>query len=82
MHGRNVRVNSISPGPITTPIFSKLGLTTEAAEQFRSDVATKVPMGRFGTTREIADAAVFLASDESSYMLGSEVVIDGGLSRL
>jgi NAD(P)-dependent dehydrogenase (short-subunit alcohol dehydrogenase family) len=82
MNGRNVRVNSISPGPITTPIFGKLGLTAEAAEQFRKDVATKVPMGRFGTTREIADAAVFLASDESSYMLGSEIVIDGGLSRL
>jgi NAD(P)-dependent dehydrogenase (short-subunit alcohol dehydrogenase family) len=82
MNGRKVRVNSISPGPITTPIFGKLGLTAEAAEQFRKDIATKVPLGRFGTTREIADAAVFLASDESSYMLGSEIVIDGGLSRV
>ena len=82
MNGCNVRVNSISPGPITTRIFGKLGLTAEAAEQFRNDISTKVPMGRFGTTREIADAAVFLASDESSYMLGSEIVVDGGMSRL
>lgn len=82
LNGKNVRVNSISPGPITTPIFGKLGLTDDAKEQLLKDIVTNVPMKRMGTTREIADAAVFLASDESSYMLGSEIVIDGGFSRL
>ena len=77
-----VRVNAISPGPITTPILGKLGMSLEALKGFQDSVVSQSPMKRFGTPREIADAAVFLASDESSYMMGGEIVIDGGLSRL
>lgn len=80
--GRNVRVNSVSPGPIDTPIWSKLGVPANQLEQFQRGVAERVPMKRFGMPDEIAHAVVFLASDESSYMLGSEIVVDGGLTRI
>jgi len=79
---RGVRVNVISPGPVTTPILDRLGLSPEAREQFTAQVRQSVPLKRFGDPREIADAAVFLASDESSFFVGAELVADGGLSQL
>ena len=80
--GRNIRVNAISPGPVTTPIFGRLGLAPEAVEQFRRQVEADVPMKRFGRPEEIAKTALFLASEDSSFLLGAEIVADGGLSRL
>jgi NAD(P)-dependent dehydrogenase (short-subunit alcohol dehydrogenase family) len=80
--GRNIRVNAISPGPVTTPIFGRLGLPAEALAQLRQDVESQVPMKRFGRPEEIAKAALFLASSDSSFLLGSEIVADGGLSQL
>lgn len=73
-----IRVNTIAPGPIDTPIFGKLGMAKEAVDAMAESIRQTVPIKRFGTPKEIADAAVFLASDESSYMLGAEIVIDGG----
>jgi NAD(P)-dependent dehydrogenase (short-subunit alcohol dehydrogenase family) len=78
---RNIRVNSISPGPIETPIYSKLGLSEEALEQFAAGVQSKIPMKKFGSSREVAHVALFLASDDSSFMTGSEVAVDGGKSK-
>ncbi len=79
---RGVRVNVISPGPVTTPIYEKLGLAPEALAATRAHIAAQVPLGRFGEPHEIADAAVFLASDESRFILGAELVVDGGMSQL
>jgi NAD(P)-dependent dehydrogenase (short-subunit alcohol dehydrogenase family) len=79
---RNIRVNAISPGPVTTPIFDRLGLAPDALEELRQQVEADVPMKRFGRPEEIAKAALFLASPDSSFMLGAEIVADGGLSRL
>ena len=79
---RGVRVNVISPGPIATPIYEKLGLAPEALAATRAHLTTQVPLGRFGEADEIADAAVFLASDESRFIVGAELVVDGGMTQL
>jgi NAD(P)-dependent dehydrogenase (short-subunit alcohol dehydrogenase family) len=75
---RNIRVNSISPGPIDTPIYSKLGLSDEALQQMASSTVGKVPLKKFGDAKDVAQAALFLASTESSFMTGVEVTVDGG----
>lgn len=79
---RGIRVNTISPGPVTTPIYAKLGLPPDALEQMSAAILGQVPAGRFGTPIEIAKAAVFLASDESAYAVGSELVLDGGFTSI
>jgi len=79
---RGVRVNAVSPGPITTPFLGKLGLP-EADLKARVDrLQSQVPAGRWGLPSEIAQAVVFLASDEAAFTVGSEFVIDGGMSNL
>jgi NAD(P)-dependent dehydrogenase (short-subunit alcohol dehydrogenase family) len=79
---RKIRVNAVSPGAINTPIHSKTGMTPEQLTQFAAGLQAKIPLGRFGEAADIAAAALFLASDESSYMLGAEIVVDGGFSAL
>jgi len=76
---RGIRVNTISPGPIATPIYGKLGMPADQVAQMGEGIRASVPMKRFGEAREIADAAVYLASQESSYTTGAEIVVDGGL---
>lgn len=78
---RGIRVNSISPGPIETPIYSKMGMDEGALREFASGVQAKVPLKKFGTSREVAQVALFLASDDSSFMTGAEVPVDGGKSK-
>jgi NAD(P)-dependent dehydrogenase (short-subunit alcohol dehydrogenase family) len=75
---RGVRVNTLSPGPVSTPIYGKLGLPAQALQEMSQAILAQVPAGRFGEPVEIASAAVYLASDESSYAVGSELVVDGG----
>ena len=79
---QGVRVNVISPGPIETPIFGKMGLPDAAIQEWAGQIATKVPLGRFGTVQEVAKAALFLASDDSSYMLGEQLLVDGGMATV
>lgn len=79
---QGVRVNVVSPGPIETPIFGKMGLPQEAVDAFTEQIKTKVPAGRFGTVDEIAKAALFLASDDSSYILGEQLLVDGGMATV
>lgn len=79
---RGIRVNSIAPGPIDTPIYSKMGLPQETVEEMGKGFAQMVPLGRFGTSEEIAKSALFLASDDASYINGVELEVDGGLSQI
>lgn len=80
--GRGIRVNAVSPGPVTTPLYGKLGLNAEDLQKTADSIRALVPAGRFGTATEIAKAVVFLASDESAFTVGSELLIDGGMSGI
>jgi NAD(P)-dependent dehydrogenase (short-subunit alcohol dehydrogenase family) len=80
--GRGIRVNAVSPGPISTPLYGKLGLAPEDLDKMAGSILGQIPAGRFGEPSEIAKAVVFLASDESKFTVGSELVIDGGMSNL
>jgi len=77
---RGVRVNAVSPGPITTPLYGKLGLSEADLKATAETLQSQIPARRFGRPDEIASAVVFLASDESAFTVGSELIIDGGLS--
>jgi len=79
---RKIRVNAISPGPIDTPIFSNLLQNEEQIEQFKMNIVNTVPMGRMGSPDEVAKVALFLASDDSSYITGIELFVDGGLVQI
>jgi len=79
---KGIRVNAISPGPIETPIFSKMGMSEEQQQEMASNIVASVPMGRAGKSEEIATAALFLASDESSFITGSELAVDGGMVQI
>ncbi|MBM9506152.1 SDR family oxidoreductase [Actinacidiphila acididurans] len=76
--GRGVRVNTVSPGVIDTPLYSKLGIPAEYYDSAMEGIRAGIPAGRFGTAREIAAAVVYLASDDSAFALGSDFVVDGG----
>lgn len=80
--GRGIRVNAVSPGPIQTPIYGKLGFTEEQTNEMAQGILSQVPMGRFGAPDEIAKAALFLATEDSSFILGAEIEVDGGMSTL
>ena len=80
--GRGIRVNAVSPGPISTPLYGKLGLSESDLRSVSASIQSQVPIGRFGTAAEIAAAVVFLASSESAFTVGSELLIDGGMSNL
>ena len=75
---RGIRVNEVSPGPIETPIYDKLGMQAAETAGFKGTMAGLVPLKRMGTPEEVAKSALFLASDDSSYLLGSKIRIDGG----
>lgn len=80
--GRGIRVNVLSPGPITTPIFDRMGLDDESKAQMAESIRQQVPLGRFGESEEMAKAALFLASSDSSYVVGAELLADGGMSTI
>jgi len=75
---RGVRVNAVSPGPVETPLYDKLGIPVAYREQVKKEVAATIPLGRFGTPEEVAKAVLYFASDESKWTVGSEIIVDGG----
>jgi NAD(P)-dependent dehydrogenase (short-subunit alcohol dehydrogenase family) len=79
---RKIRVNAVSPGPIETPGFSGLAQNEEQEKQIKSSFVSSVPMGRMGSPDEIAKAVSFLASDDSSYVTGIELFVDGGMAQV
>jgi NAD(P)-dependent dehydrogenase (short-subunit alcohol dehydrogenase family) len=79
---RRIRVNAISPGSIDTPGLSGLLASSDVGEQRRKLIASAVPLGRLGTPAEIAKAVVFLASDEASFITGTELFVDGGFAQV
>ncbi len=79
---RRIRVNAVSPGPIDTPGLNDLVASTGAGEQRLKMISNTVPLGRLGTPNEIARAVVFLASDDSSYITGTELFVDGGFAQV
>jgi NAD(P)-dependent dehydrogenase (short-subunit alcohol dehydrogenase family) len=79
---RRIRVNAISPGPIDTPGYNNLGLTEQQVEDFKKNVVNSVPLGRMGSPDEIAKAVLFLASDDSSFVSGIELFVDGGMAQI
>ncbi|MBV8844330.1 MAG: SDR family oxidoreductase [Bryobacterales bacterium] len=76
---RRIRVNILSPGPVETPLFQKMNLSPEATENIQRRMAESTVFKRFASAEEIARAALFLASDDASYMTGSELQVDGGI---
>ncbi|MEN3334374.1 MAG: hypothetical protein V7641_3739 [Blastocatellia bacterium] len=79
---RKIRVNALSPGPIDTPALGTLAATEEQAGQLRKSFVAGVPLGRMGSSDEIAKAALFLASDDSSFVTGIELFVDGGMAQI
>jgi len=80
--GRGIRVNALSPGPVQTPIYDRWGLPPEQLKEITENIRSQIPLGRFGRSEEIAKAALFLASADSSFILGTEIIADGGMSQL
>lgn len=79
---RGIRVNVVSPGPITTPIFGRTGLPQAAIDEFAEGIKTRVPMKRFGTPEEVGHAVLFLAGNEASYITGVDLNVDGGTGQI
>ena len=77
-----IRVNAVSPGTVPTPAYYLMGLTNEQVQAFVDSQVTTIPLGRVGTTDEIAKAVVFLASDDSSFVNGIELFVDGGMAQV
>lgn len=80
--GRSIRVNTVAPGPIETPIFGRTGLPKEALDEFSKSILAQVPLKRFGQPEEVAGAVAFLASSDASYITGVELHVDGGLGQV
>ncbi|MCC4604744.1 SDR family oxidoreductase [Xanthomonas campestris pv. badrii] len=75
---RGIRINAVSPGPVETPLYDKAGIPDAYRAQVNEQIIAGIPMGRFGTAEEIAKAVLYLASDESRWTVGAEIVVDGG----
>jgi NAD(P)-dependent dehydrogenase (short-subunit alcohol dehydrogenase family) len=79
---QGVRVNVVSPGPVTTPLYGKLGLSPDQLQTMATSIQTQVPLGRFGTPEEIAATVLHLVSKESAFIVGTEIIADGGMSQM
>jgi NAD(P)-dependent dehydrogenase (short-subunit alcohol dehydrogenase family) len=80
--GRGARVNVVSPGPVATPIYGKLGMAAEQLNEVAAGIQAQIPLKRFGTPDEVASAVLYLASPEAAFVVGTELIMDGGMSQL
>ncbi len=80
--GRGIRINAVSPGPVATPLYGKLGLAPADQKAMADTILQQIPSKRFGNPSEIAKAVVFLASDEAAFTVGAELIVDGGMITL
>jgi NAD(P)-dependent dehydrogenase (short-subunit alcohol dehydrogenase family) len=78
--GRGIRVNAVSPGPINTPLFGKIGLDEPSLQGFAAAMSQRIPLKRFGTSQEVAKLVSFLSSEDAGFINGSEYLIDGGIN--
>ncbi len=79
--GKKIRVNVVSPGPITTPLFDKMGLPVAVMDEMGGAILAQVPLARFGESSEIAKAVAFLASSDAAFVTGTELLVDGGMAQ-
>jgi NAD(P)-dependent dehydrogenase (short-subunit alcohol dehydrogenase family) len=79
---RGVRVNVVSPGPIETPLYGKLGMDAATLQSVAAQIQNQVPLGRFGTANEVASTVLHLSAPESAFIVGTEILVDGGMSQL
>lgn len=79
---QGIRINAISPGPIDTGGFNRLDVPKDIFNNIKADIEGRSPMHRFGRSEEVANVALFLASDESSYIVGEEIIIDGAITQV
>jgi NAD(P)-dependent dehydrogenase (short-subunit alcohol dehydrogenase family) len=79
---RGVRVNVVSPGPVTTPIFDRMGLPEKQGREMKEWITSMVPLKRFGHPEEIAAAVLYLSSSDSRFVVGTELIVDGGVTQL
>ena len=77
---RKIRVNAVNPGPVETPIFAKTGMPEDQLNDFATAILNRIPLKRFGQPADIANLVAFLASDDASFITGSEYNIDGGMN--
>lgn len=80
LSARNIRVNAVSPGPVETPIYAKMGMDKEAEAATFEVMSGKIPAGRMGVVDDISNAILFLASPENNFIVGQELVVDGGIT--
>lgn len=80
--GNGIRVNVVSPGPVSTPIYGRLGLPEAALNEMADGIQSQVALGRFGQPDEIAKSVLHLAAEESSFIVGSGLIVDGGMTTL
>ena len=79
---RGVRVNVVSPGPVSTPLYGKLGMAQEQLSVVAAGIQQQIPLKRFGTPDEVAAAVLFMASAQAAFIVGTELIVDGGMSQL
>lgn len=79
---QGIRVNVVSPGPINTPLYGKLGMDAPTLENTAAQIQGQVPLGRFGTAEELASTILHLSAKESAFIVGTEIIVDGGMSQL